>query len=126
MHHHLRAAAPVAVLAALTIATAPASAGRFDGSWSMTAVTTKGHCWVIPVTFSITRGRILPRGGSYAFYPIRLTGRVSPSGAASLKAITGPRIALGQGRFRGEQGRGTWRGTGPSGVCFGTWTATRS
>lgn len=122
-HRRFRAAL-VAAVASFAFA-APASAATFDGPWSMTAVTTKGHCWIIPVSFSIARGRIMPRGGSYAFYPIKLTGRVSPSGAASLKASTGPRIAIGAGRFRGAQGRGTWRGTGPSGVCFGKWTATK-
>ena len=33
-----------------SICAAPfASAGKFDGSWSMTAVTTRGHCGTIPI-----------------------------------------------------------------------------
>ena len=104
---------------------APAGAAKFDGAWTMTAVTTNGHCGVIPVTFSVTRGHIHPGGGSYAFYPIKLSGSVSASGSTSLKAITGPRVAYGTGRLRGAQGSGKWRGTGPSGVCTGVWTATR-
>ena len=104
---------------------APASAARFDGTWSMSAVTTRGHCGTIPVGMVINRGRISATSGSYAFNPIRLIGRVSLSGRASLKAITGPRVAFGTGRFKGFEASGTWRGTGPSGVCTGVWTATR-
>lgn len=115
----------LAIVLGVTSFALPASAGKFDGAWSMTATTTKGHCWIIPMTFSISGGRIRPGGGSYAFNPIKLSGSVSPSGSASLRAITGPRIATGTGRFRGAQGSGTWRGKGPSGVCFGVWNATK-
>jgi hypothetical protein len=119
-----RAPALLSAFAAVAFAV-PASATRFDGPWTMTAVTTRGHCGTIPVGMPISRGRIAATSGSYAFYPISLSGRVSASGSASLKAITGPRIAYGTGRFKGFEARGTWRGTGPSGVCTGVWTATR-
>jgi len=49
---------------------APAGASRFDGKWSMVAVTTRGHCGVIPIGLEISRGRIHSIGGSFAFYPI--------------------------------------------------------
>jgi hypothetical protein len=104
---------------------APASAGKFDGNWSMTAVTTKGHCGVIPIGMGITNGRIYSTGGSFAFYSISLGGRVSDSGGVSLKAVAGPRVAHGTGRFTRVRGGGTWKGKGPSGLCSGTWTATR-
>ena len=104
----------------------PASAGKFDGSWSMTAVTTRGHCGVIPIGMGIKGGRIYSTGGSFAFYPIRLGGSVSASGSVSLKAIAGPRIAHGTGRFNRARAGGTWNGTGPSGRCSGTWSAERS
>ena len=105
---------------------APARAARFDGAWSMTAVTTRGHCGTIPVGMVINRGRISAASGSYAFYPINLSGRVSASGSASLKAVTGPRIAYGTGKFKGSEASGTWQGKGPSGLCYGVWTATRA
>lgn len=123
--HRLRILA-LSAFALAALAVPATSATRFDGTWSLTAVTTKGHCGVIPVAMAITRGRISATGGSFALYPIRLSGRVGRSGGTSLKAITGPRIAWGKGRFGYLQGKGTWHGTGPSGLCSGVWTATRS
>lgn len=119
--------AALALAAAATVFAAPsAGAGRFDGTWSMTAVTTKGHCGVIPIGMGIKGGRIYSTGGSFAFYAISLGGRVSGSGGATIKAIAGPRVARGTGRFTHAAARGTWNGKGPSGLCSGYWTATRS
>jgi hypothetical protein len=112
--------------AAILFSVPPASAGKFDGNWSMTAVTTRGHCGVIPIGMGIKGGRIHSTGGSFAFYPIRLGGSVSASGSVSLKAVAGPRIAHGTGRFNRIGASGTWAGTGPSGRCSGTWSAERS
>ena len=103
----------------------PATAANYDGSWSMTAVTTRGHCGTIPIGMGISGGRIYSAGGSFAFYSIRLGGRVSNSGSISLKAVAGPRVAHGTGRLTPTYGRGTWKGRGPSGLCSGVWTATR-
>jgi hypothetical protein len=111
---------------ALVAFAAPASAGKFDGSWSMTAVTTKGHCGVIPIGMGVKGGRIYSTGGSFAFYAISLGGRVSNSGGVTLKAVAGPRVANGTGRFTRTTARGTWKGRGPSGLCSGYWTATPS
>jgi hypothetical protein len=41
----------------------PASAAHLDGDWSMTAVTTRGHCGTIPIGMGITGGRIHSTGG---------------------------------------------------------------
>lgn len=105
--------------------TMPADAGKYDGNWSMTAVTTRGHCGTIPMGMAVYGGRITGTGGSFAFYSISLGGRVSNSGGARIRAVAGPRIANGTGRFTSVSGRGTWNGTGPSGRCSGYWTATR-
>ena len=104
----------------------PAIAAHFDGSWNMIAVTTSGHCGRIPIGMGISRGQIYSTGGSFAFYPIELGGRVSASGQVRMIAIAGPRIAHGSGRFNRFQGSGTWAGTGPSGLCSGVWSAVRS
>lgn len=104
----------------------PASAAKFDGNWSMTAVTTRGHCGTIPIGMEINGGRIYSTGGSFAFYSIQLGGRVSASGQVQLKAVAGPRIAHGTGRFSQVRGSGTWAGRGPSGLCSGVWSANRS
>ncbi|KAB2937047.1 MAG: hypothetical protein K8F92_16565 [Hyphomicrobium sp.] len=122
---HRKCAIALATLSAFIVCVAPASAGKFDGSWSMTAVTTRGHCGVIPIGMGVKGGRIYSTGGSFAFYAISLGGRVSGSGGASLKAVAGPRIAHGTGRFTPTSARGTWKGRGPSGLCSGYWTATR-
>src|SRR6476619_1643355 len=109
----------------------PANAAQFDGHWRMVAVTTSGHCGEIPIDVGISRGRIYSTGGSsfgaaFAHYPIQLGGRVSPSGQVQMKAVAGPRIAHGIGRFNRFRGSGTWAGTGPSGLCSGVWSAIRS
>ena len=121
---------PIGGLAALIVSAqllhaGEALAGKFDGSWSMVAVTTKGHCWTSYIGLRIKRGRLSATSGSFAFYPIRISGRVSGAGRTSMKAIAGPRVAHGRGRFSRSVGIGTWKGRGPSGLCSGTWRATR-
>lgn len=117
-----------AALAASVVAPASATAiaAPFDGNWKMLVVTTSGHCGKIPVGLGIGHGRIHSSRGSFVFHPIKLTGRISASGHANLQAVAGPRIAKGTGRFSRSKGSGTWSGTGPSGLCSGVWTATRS
>jgi hypothetical protein len=115
---------------AIICSTPSAIAAQFDGHWSMVAVTTSGHCGEIPIDVGISRGRIYSiRGSSFgtasAHYPIQLVGRISASGQVRMNAVAGPRSAKGIGRFNRVQGSGTWVGTGPSGICFGVWTATR-
>lgn len=107
------------VASAITCSAPDAIAGKFDGSWTMVAVTTRGHCGTIPIGMGIRSGRIYATSGSFAFYPIRLGGRVSGSGRARLKAVAGPRIAHGSGRFTRVRGSGIWSGRGPSGLCSG-------
>ena len=126
-----RCAFALATVFTIICSIAPANAAQFDGNWSMVAVTTSGHCGEIPIDVGISRGRIYSTGGSsfgtaFAHYPIQLGGRVSPSGQVQMKAVAGPRIAHGIGRFNRFRGRGTWAGTGPSGLCSGVWSAIRS
>lgn len=116
----------IAIAFLITLASAsPAPADKFDGHWSMVAETTRGHCGIISVGLGIQHGRIHATGGSFAFHPIKLSGRVAASGKTRMTAITGPRIARGAGRFGRLSGGGTWSGTGPSGLCSGVWSATR-
>jgi hypothetical protein len=118
----------VALSAALAIiySAPPAIAAQFDGNWSMVAETTRGHCGNIHIGLGINRGRIYSTGGSFAFYPIQLGGRVSASGKVRMTAVAGPRTAHGTGRFGQIRGSGTWTGRGPSGLCSGVWNANRS
>lgn len=115
-------------LAAMTTAASyvsPALAGKYDGNWSMVAVTTRGHCGVIPMGLEVYRGRIRSTGGSFALYPIQIGGSVSANGQARMRAVAGPRIAEGIGRFATYQAKGSWKGRGPSGLCSGVWNANR-
>jgi hypothetical protein len=104
----------------------PAIAAKFDGHWSMVAETTRGHCGTIAIGLGINRGRIYSTGGSFAFYPISLGGRISASGQVQMNAVAGPRTARGTGRFGSFRGSGIWAGRGPSGLCSGIWSANRS
>jgi len=104
----------------------PAMAAKFDGIWRMVAVTTRGHCGVIPMGLKIYRGRIHSTGGSFALYPIQIGGSVSVNGHVRMKAVAGPRVARGTGRFGKHEAKGTWTGRGPSGLCSGVWNASRS
>ena len=112
--------------AAILCLAVPASAAHPDGTWTMTAQTTRGHCGTVEMGMAITRGRIHSTSGSFAFYPINLGGRVSASGSTSLRAIAGPRIAHGTGHFGTVRGSGTWAGRGPSVLCSGVWSASRT
>lgn len=119
------ALALAAASAALCVPPA-AAAGRYDGSWSMVAVTTRGHCGTVDIGLAVHRGRLQATSGLFAFYPIAMSGRVSESGQVRLNAVAGPRVARGTGRFGRQQASGTWSGRGPSGLCSGVWRASRS
>jgi hypothetical protein len=112
-------------LIALLCFVPPATASEFEGSWTMVASTTSGHCGRIKVGLGIKRGRIYSTSGKFVFRPIHVAGIVSPSGQAKMNAVAGPRTAQGVGRFNRHRGGGTWTGTGPSGVCSGFWNAIR-
>ena len=86
----------------------------------MTAVTTRGHCGTIPMGMGIKGGRIYSTGGSFAFYPIRLGGRVSGSGSVSLKAVAGPRIAHGTGSSTGCRAAESGPAPGPPAAARAT------
>jgi hypothetical protein len=121
-----RAIAAAALATTTVLISLPlAEAARYDGGWNMIAQTTRGHCGVINVILGVERGRIFSTGGSFAFYPINVDGRVTKWGRARMTAIAGPRIARGTGRFGATRTEGTWQGRGPSGLCSGIWTANR-
>ncbi len=115
----------LSAVTAITSFVPPVIAGKSDGKWTMVAQTTRGHCGTIEIGLGISGGRIHSTSGSFAAYPINMGGHVSPSGQTSLRAVAGPRLANGTGRFSSVRGSGTWSGTGPSGHCSGVWSATR-
>jgi len=121
----IRALALPAAFALLCFAS-PATAGSFDGNWNMVLVTTSGHCGVIKIGMAVNGGHISATRGRFVTHKIFLNGLISGSGAAKINGVAGPRQAMGIGKFTKVKGSGKWNGTGPSGVCPGIWTATRS
>ncbi|MGH6735721.1 MAG: hypothetical protein ACRECX_06530 [Methyloceanibacter sp.] len=103
----------------------PATAAPYDGSWTMSVVTTDGHCGVISVGLAISGGHITSTRGKFVMRPIKIAGQVSGGGATKMNAVAGPRQAIGTGHFTKTKGKGKWNGTGPSGVCSGYWLAVR-
>ena len=102
-----------------------AMAASFNGSWTLVAQTTNGHCGASHFDITISRGQVHYPGGVLMGFPAGLGGTVAPSGQTRLKLVAGPRVATGTGRLGPAQGSGTWSGTGPSGSCSGVWSATR-
>ena len=124
--HCMRVLVLAGVLVAANFSAASsAMAASFNGSWSLVAQTTNGHCGHSYFDITISNGRVHYPGGVLMGFPAGLGGTVSPSGQTRLKLIAGPREANGTGRLGPAQGGGTWSGTGPSGTCSGVWTATR-
>jgi len=116
----IRALTLAATLAALPI-TSPvtAYATQFDGSWNVHVTTTSGSCGQ-SYTYSVTISHgVVSDGGS-------LTGRVAENGSLSVTVSDGSQSAHGSGKLVHNSGGGTWRGSGPSGSCAGSWTAQRA
>jgi hypothetical protein len=111
--------------ASMSAVSSSATATSFNGSWTLVAQTTNGHCGASHFDITISRGQIHYPGGVLMGFPAGLGGTVSPSGQTRLKLVAGPRVATGAGRLGQAQGTGTWSGQGPSGTCSGVWTATR-
>jgi len=123
INYSIRAATLATVFAAVMSSAAPsAQAASFDGPWSVLVVTRSGPCdQAYRYGVTIARGVVYYAGGG----PVSLTGRVSPSGAVTVRVSSGPQYALGSGHLSRSSGRGSWRGQGPSGACSGVWSATR-
>ena len=110
---------------AILCAAPQAKAAPYDGSWTMYVVTTDGHCGTITVGLAISGGKIFSTSGKFVGRPIQVAGIIGASGETKINAVAGPREAQGTGQFTKAKGTGKWNGTGPSGVCSGTWFAVR-
>lgn len=98
------------------VAAGPAAAS-FDGTWTVSIITTKGVCdqgMALPI--QINAGRVVS-GHSQ----VSVSGRVADSGGITVSVIQGLKRAFGSGKLAETSGSGTWRG----GPCSGTWTAQR-
>jgi hypothetical protein len=93
------------------------AAASFDGTWTVSIVTTRGVCengMALPI--QISSGRV-----ASGHSEVGVTGRVADSGGITVTVIQGIKRAFGIGRLADASGSGTWRG----GPCSGTWTAQR-
>jgi hypothetical protein len=106
----------LAACAFIGASVAPAAAS-FDGSWTVSIITTKGVCdpgMALPI--QISDGRI-----ASGHSEVGVSGRVVQGGGITVTVIQGIKRAFGSGKLADTSGSGTWRG----GPCSGTWTATR-
>ena len=120
--HTASALAAIAMLAAATVPTQSAPAGKpnFDGAWSVLIVTEKGTCdraYRYPI--KIANGTV-DYAGTASF---TVTGKVGASGAVTVTVARGNQSANGSGRLSPNGGTGSW--VAGSGECSGTWTAER-
>jgi hypothetical protein len=117
--NRLALGAAAALLAAATVFPTPGTAmPRYDGTWSVALVTTRGDCiasYRYPI--QITNG-VVGNGGGLA---IDVRGRVAANGAVTVLVSHGDQRASGSGRLTSTVGSGFWRGAG----CAGSWTAER-
>lgn len=113
--------APVLAGAILLAGALPAAAS-YDGDWSVTIWTARGHC---------DRGykyEVRVREGTVSLReqgPAAVSGNVDKRGAVSVSISAGDQRADGTGRLAKDYGEGTWTGRSSAGVCSGTWEAER-
>lgn len=107
-----------ALSANMTAASTP-----YDGSWSLSVVTSRGSCApTFQFEIEISNGVISYQG------PARVNGRVSSNGEVRVSVSSEDNRALGSGKISRRSGRGTWSGrsTTSGEACSGHWSARRS
>ena len=110
------------LLAAALVPVRAVARTNFDGNWSVLIVTDSGPCdRAYRYGLSIRNGAV-SYGGSAA---VNVKGRVADNGRVRVRVLAGSQGARGEGRLSRDYGSGTWRGTGSSGSCAGSWTAER-
>ncbi len=96
---------------------------RFDGSWSITAITRDGPC---PASTSY-QVQIKDSDASVPGDEIDVDGGVSQSGTVQATIIKGSnRLPIAGTLDANGSGSGTWRTTGGIVGCSGSWSARRA
>ena len=111
--------AVAAFAAALLPGSAEAQRAKFDGTWSVEALTQKGDCGMYRWPVIVERGRAR-YGGPEDF---RVTGSVGADGRVSGAIMRGQERAVVNGRLSGGFGTGTWTTSRGSRSCSGRWNA---
>jgi hypothetical protein len=108
-------------LTAGVILSAPSSANpaSFDGTWSVSLVSSGGMCGSgSSSVLTVRNGSV--RGGS----GVSVSGQVGPSGSVSLSLNKSGISGFASGRLSGSSGSGSW--SVASLGCSGHWTARRA
>ena len=106
-------------LTAGVIFSAPAGADNFDGTWSVSLVSSGGMCGSgSSSVLTVRNGSV--RGGS----GVSVSGQVGPSGSVSLALNKSGISGSASGRLSGTSGSGSW--SVASLGCSGHWTARRA
>lgn len=114
-----RTIALAAMAAALTMS-APALAGRFDGTWNVDFTPTAGNCHANYRTpFAVSGSRVVSAGGG------KTSGGVRSNGRVAVRISVGLTWAESTGRLVGNTGSGRWAGLITGDKCSGVWQATR-
>jgi hypothetical protein len=120
----MRSASFAAAFIAAVCASGPGQAQtkRFDGRWSVEAITERGDCgrafrW--PVIVENGRARY---GGSE---PFNVSGRISGNGSITGTISYAGYMATVRGRLSRGWGAGSWSANTPSRNCSGRWNAER-
>ena len=118
----VRASMVTFVITALS-ANMTAASTAYDGSWSLSVVTSRGSCAPsFQFEIEISNGVIRYQG------PASVNGRVSSDGEVRVSVSSEDSRASGSGKITRRSGRGTWSGrsTTSGEACSGHWSAQRS
>jgi hypothetical protein len=114
----IRASVIAATFMAAT--TGIASAGKYDGTWSLSIVTERGACDQYNFPVHINNGQVSFPGLNKA------SGHVSANGGVKVFVSAMGKSASGFGKLSLASGSGRWTGKSGDDRCSGTWTAQRS
>lgn len=114
---------PASVRSAAQREAAAPEAGRFDGAWTIQAVTTVGSCpALIPGAVDIREDRVV-QAPTVSKSDAISWGYVESDGTFVSRFTTQGRIARAHGQLHGNAGSGAWSSS--TDMCGGTWKARR-
>ena len=103
----------------LAVLSSPARAGDFDGTWSVSLVSSGGLCGGGTSSVLTVRNGSVRAGGA-----VSVSGQVGPGGSVSLALHRSGVSGSAHGRLSGASGAGSW--SVASLGCSGHWTARRA
>ncbi len=99
-----------------------ASAGDYDGKWTVKVTAEEGNCGrSADYEVNVSNGRI----SYFSYTSVSLYGTVSPQGDVVVSMRHFSDTAQGNGHLDAKSGAGLWRGIGKYSGCAGRWLANR-